>query len=112
MEEMRIDKKYGYLIINGKYYEGTTKDGKPVFKEVKIDEIKDKITKAEKIADKLKTKVDVKKMLKEAVMRIPLDDIDKLYVMLFVDKKKKKVKTREHHCVDVKIGNFILPIVD
>ena len=45
-------------------------------------------------------------------MRIPLKDIDKLYVMLFVDKKKRTIKTRKHHCVDVKIGGFILPIVD
>jgi len=45
-------------------------------------------------------------------MKIQLKDIKKLYKNLFESKRKYKPKTREHHCVDMKIGNFILPIAD
>ena len=39
-------------------------------------------------------------------------DIDKLYKLVNSKKKKYKPKTREGHCVDMKVGGFIIPIVD
>ena len=111
-KDVKIDKKYGYLVVDGKYYDVTTVLGRPTFKKINISEIKAKLKKAEKIAEALKTKVNVKAILKESVMKIDLKDINKLYKIMFESKKKFTPKTREHHCVDVTVGNFILPIVD
>ncbi len=110
--KVKIDDKYGYLVINGIYYEVKSKLGRPVFEKVDIKKVKEKLKKAEKIAEELKTKVDVKAILKESVMKIPLKDIDKLYKIMFESKKKFVPKTREGHCVDITVGNFIIPVVD
>ena len=44
-------------------------------------------------------------------MKFTNSDLDKLDKMLFGE-KKYTVKTREHRCVDMKVGNFIIPIVE
>lgn len=105
-----IEKKYGLLMINGEYFEETHKDGKPTFKKVN----KKRINKVEKmageIAEKIKDSLDREKVIKESVMKLDLNDLEQLHNTVFNAKRKAKAKTREHHCVDMKVGNFILPI--
>ncbi len=107
-----IEKKYGMLIINGEYYESTTKDGKPIFKPVS----KARVNKAEKmakeIAEKIKDSLDREKVIREAIMKLEIPELEALHNTVFNAKRKAKAKTREHHCVDMKVGNFILPIVE
>ena len=107
-----FDGKWGYLVIDGKYYQHDEKDGKLILKEVPDKKIKAMEKQAEKIADALKEHLDVGKVLKEAVMRLKEKDIKKLHRVMFESKREYKPKTREHHCVDMKIGNYILPLVD
>jgi len=112
IEKLDIELKYGYHCFKGEYYEIDSRDGKPFFKKVDIKKIKEQEELAKKIAEKLKDNLDPVAVIKESLMKIQLKDIKKLYKNLFESKRKYKPKTREHHCVDMKIGNFILPIAD
>lgn len=107
-----IEQKYGYLIVDGEYYKDRSRDGKPGFKLVS----KKEVTKAEKmskeIAEKLKDSLDREKVIREAIMKLPISELEVLHNTVFNEKRKVNAKTREHHCVDMKVGNFILPIVD
>lgn len=105
-EEMR----YGRLILNNKPYIMDNKNGKPCLKE---DKEFNKLTKlSEQISKKLAPQLNAEAVIQEAVMGLLPKDVKKLYGMLFKSKKKYKPKTRKHHCVDMKIGNFVLPISD
>jgi hypothetical protein len=44
-------------------------------------------------------------------MNLEEKDFDKLYKSL-TSGKNYKPKTREHRCVDLKVGNFVLPIIE
>ena len=112
MKNFKAEFKYGYTLINGKYYEAGSKDGKTILKQVDRDKVEKKIKKCDKIANELKKNLDSHKVLMEAIMKFSNKDLDKLDKMLFASKKKYTVKTREHRCVDMKVGNFIIPIVE
>ncbi len=109
---IQIERKYGCLIINGTYYRSTSKDGKETLKEIPIKEIKQKEKTVEKLADKLKESVDGKKILTEILMGFHPKEITKLEKIVFSKKRKYKAKTRSHHCVDLKVGNFIVPMIN
>ena len=64
------------------------------------------------IAKELKNSLDREKVLLESIMKLDETEIETLHNVVFNKKRKAKPKTREHHCVDMKIGNFVLPIVD
>jgi len=105
-----MQKKYGFLMINGEYFEETHKDGKPLF--IKVN--KKKIEKIEKmageIAEKIKDSLDREKVIRESIMKLTLDEVEQLHNTVFNAKRKAKAKTREHHCVDMKVGNIIIPL--
>jgi len=107
-----LEKKYGYLLIDGKYYEFATKDGQPILKQIPTEEVEEQKRKAEQIAEKLKDGVDAEKILMENLMKLPKTDLKKLYKIVFESKRNYKARTRAHHCVDMKVGNFIIPLVD
>ncbi len=67
---------------------------------------------AKEIAEKIKDSLDREKVIRESVMKLPISELESLHNTVFNTKRKAKAKTREHHCVDMKVGNFILPIVD
>lgn len=110
MDEIKF--RHGMYYIKGEYYEQRFRDGEPYLKKIPKTKIKVQLKLGEEIAEKLYDKIDAKKILLEALMRIDIKEVEKLHRMLFQDKKKYIIKTREHHCVDLKVGNFILPLVD
>jgi len=112
MQKNKIELKNHRFVINKKHYELDGEDGKPILREIKKSEIKKEEKMAEEIAEKLKKHLDQKAILKEAVIRLEKKEMEKLHNMLFKSKKKYKPKTREEHCADMKIGNYILPIVE
>ena len=57
-EEHTIEKEFGYLKIDGEYYELKGSDGHPEFKKVDSEKIRDRIAKAKRIAKKLKDHLD------------------------------------------------------
>jgi len=112
-DKITIQKKYGYFIINGKYFEFSSRDGSLILKPVDTKKMESKLKKVKLIAAKLKDQVDGEKILIETLMtRLEDSDIDKLNKLVFNKKRNYKAKTREHHCVDMKVGNMIIPIVD
>jgi len=110
---MKIEKKWNYLVIDGKYFDIDYEDGKPIFKEVEKKKINQKLRKVEEIIKELKKGVDVEAILEEKLMSDWNDKIlDKLYNLLFKSKKKYKPRTRRGHCVDMKVGRMIIPLVE
>ncbi len=107
---LEIQKEFGYIKVKGKYYEADTRNGNIHFKEVK--NATTKIKKAKEMAKKLENSLDRKAVLTESIMKLEPNEFETLHKALFKSKKTYKPKTREHHCVDMKVGNFILPIVD
>ena len=111
---MKLHNEYGYMIIDGMPHKIKLEPGltENKWEFVKTDKRKfdAKVKKAEWMAEKLETSLDKKAVLMEALSKIDGKDFEKLYTQL-KGKKKYKPKTRKHHCVDMQIRNFILPIV-
>jgi len=103
--------KYKYLVIDDIFYEADMKDGKTILVPVPKKRMEKEIKMGEEIVNKLKDETDIKKILMEAVMQLEDKERKKLYDLLYKSKKQYKVKTRDDHCVDVKVGNYVLPII-
>ena len=112
IESEDIKKHYGYLIINEEHFEVDVSGKETVFKKVKPSEVKKKIKLMEDLAKKLKDSLDGEAVMMEALSRMDIRELESIHDKVFNIKKKVKIKTRSHHCVDMKVGNFIIPIVD
>ena len=110
--KINVEDKYGYLVVNGKYFVGDSKDGKTIFIQKPKKEILEKIKLVRKVAKALKDSLDPEKVLFESIMKLDKDEFMKLFNVVFNKKRKYKAKTREGACADMKIGNYILPIVE
>lgn len=97
--------------VGNEYYIPDAKDGRTFFKKIPLKEVRDRNKKAVEMAKKLAEHLNAEAVVKEAVMHLPKKDFYMLYKALFKSKKKYKPRTRERHCVDMKIGNFILPLI-
>jgi len=112
-EVFGTEKIFEYFKHKGKYYEGDMKDGKPTFIEVPKKKVDEQIKMAKELAKKLKESLDAEKVLTEVFMsKYDKKHLDELYKTVFKSKKKYKPKTREGYCVDMKVGNHIIPIID
>jgi len=114
MKKHIIKKRYGFLVIDGEYYQvDNNKQGAMVAIPQNKTHVMIKIERAKQMATKLRFSLDAEKVLTEALMINFTDkDFDKLYKQLFESKINYKPKTRVHHCVDMKVGNTIIPIVN
>ncbi len=109
---IKLEGKWGMFIVNGKYYQLSSTDGAPVFKQVSTKEVKSREKMARELATKLKDGVDAEKILVESFMvNFSEKDLKGVYKAVFKGKRKLKTQTREHRCVDLKVGNFIVPII-
>lgn len=111
-KEKKIEYKYGYLVMDGVYYETKQKDGKTSLKKLPEKRLAEELKTATEITEKLKDNADVRAILMEAIMKLEKKEMNRLHNMLHNSKKKYIPKTRKDYCVDMKIGNFILPIID
>ena len=117
MKENNITKEWGYLKINGKYYQPQMLRGETIFKEIPEAKMKSNLKLINEIVEKLKDNLDKEAVLRESLMKYSNDLegekwLRELHNALYNSKRKVKPKTREHHCVDMKVGNIIVPIVD
>ncbi len=107
------EKVFQYHKIKGKYYEQDAKDGKPTFIEVPKKKVDEQLRMAKELAQKLKESLDAEKILVEVFMsKYDKKHLDELYKTVFKSKKKYKPKTRAGYCVDMKVGNHIIPLID
>ncbi len=113
-EKETIVKKYGYLFLNGKYYEPKyLGDHHAGYTLVDNKEVEKKIKMMKEIAERIKNSLDQEAVMMEALSRVSsMEDLQTIHNAVFNEKRKLKPKTREHHCVDMKIGNIVIPIVD
>jgi len=113
-EEIFNGKKvFEYYEVKGKYYEYSSKDGQLVLVEVNKKIVEEHIKKAKELVKKLKDSLDAEKVLMEIFMsKYDKKHLDELYKTVFKSKVKYKPKTRGEHCVDIKIGNHIIPIIE
>ena len=99
-----------YFRFGNRIYQGDYNNrAKPMFKDV-TEQFKAAEKLSENIAEKIKDKVDVKKILVEAFMHQEFKDIKRLADKVFNKKTDYKVKTRKHHCCDLQIGNQVIGI--
>ncbi len=108
-----IKKVFEYYEKDGKYYEGSANNGKATFILVPKKKLDAQLKMAKELASKLKGSLDAEKVLIEVFMsKYDSKNLEKLYHTVFKSKKKYKPKTREGYCVDMKVGNHIIPIID
>ena len=107
------EKIFDYFKVKNKYYESDSKDGQIVLVEVSKKIVDGQIKMAKELAKNLKGSLDAEKVLTEVFMtRYDKKHLDELYKTVFKSKKKYKPKTRSEHCVDMKVGNHIIPLID
>jgi len=111
-QKIEFEKKWNYLVKDGVYYEWENRDGKAVLVLADKKKIDEKEVKVKEIAKKIKEGLNPEAVITEALMQIGDKDIEKLYKLVNSTKRKYKPKTREGHCVDMKVGRFIIPIVN
>ena len=109
---VEFEQVYNWLKCNGNYYNWESHDGKPVLTRIDNKEVETQIKKAKEIAGKIKNNLDAEAVIVESVLHLMPKDIDRLYNLVNSKTRKYKSRTRKGHCVDMKIGGFILPIVD
>ncbi len=112
MSKEKIERKYGYLIVDGKYYELNTEGSATAFVEVNKKKVKKKIKLMEEISNKLKDSLDKEAVLMEALSNLDEEYLEMIHNNLHNSKRKAKPITRKHHCVDMKVGKLIIPIVN
>jgi len=108
---MEPEIKNHLLKINKEYYKVSYKDGRPYLEKVKKKDVERKLKLVGEMTDKLKDSLNQEIVMKEALGKMRLKELEKLNKMI-ISGKRYKPKTREHHCADMKVGNFIIPIVD
>jgi len=113
MTKSEITKEYGYLKVDGKYYEYNEKSPeKTSYLLVDEKKVKEKINMAKEIAEKLKENLNKEEVLMESLTKLSQNYLEQLHNALYNSKRKVKPRTRRHHCVDMKVGNLVIPIVD
>ncbi len=113
-----VEVMYGLIKIDNKYYYKDSDDGKPILRIISKSKVEKRLKLVDEIVEKLKDALDKEAVLKESLMKsFPLGDdvieeeLLKLHGMLNSKDRKYKPKTRKHYCVDMKVGNMIIPIV-
>ena len=109
---IEIKRAYDYLIIGKKYYKELEKDGRMFWEEIQNKDIKELEKKNKQIVEAIHMKLDREKVLGESLRKLLPEDIEKLWNLIYTSERKYKAKTREDHCVDMKVGNFVIPIVN
>lgn len=112
-KDIKFEKYFNYLVANGEYYEWKSKDGKPLLEHVPKEKVEAKLAKVKEITAKIKDGLDAEKVLTETLMtRLEDRDVDKLLKLVNSQKKTYVPRTRSGHCVDMRVGKFIIPLVD
>jgi IS30 family transposase len=113
MKKSEITKEFGYLKIDGKYYEFNEKSPESTsYLQVSPEKVKKKIKIAKEITEKLKNSLDKEAVLMESLTKLSTEYLEHIHNSLYNSKRKIKPRTREHHCVDMKVGKLVIPIVD
>lgn len=110
--KLQIKKEYGYAVLDGKYFaEKINTDGRTILEEIDKKVAIKKFNLLKEIAEKLKDSLDREAVLMEAMSILDEEYLIQIHNALYNSKRKIKPITRKHHCVDMKVGKLIIPIV-
>jgi hypothetical protein len=110
-KQPKVEREFGFLKIKNKHFQlmvNRNTDGLQHFVEVK--DYDKRLSLAKKLTEKLKNSLDKEKIMMEVLMKESMKTLQGIKKELGV--KKAKPKTRRHHCVDMQVGRYILPIVE
>jgi len=110
-EKSDITQEYGFLKVGNKYYKPSPDGERLNYKEVTKKQFDNQVKLLKQIANKLKDSLDRELVLIEALSKLDDDILEKIWGKLNLP-NPQKAKTRKHHCVDMKIGGVIIPIVE
>lgn len=111
-KKSEITREYEFLKVDGRYFKPEHKGEHLCYVEVKEEEFKNKVELVKKIAGKLKDSLDQEAVLKEALSKLDEEYLEQILGALEHPTKQVKAKTREHHCVDLKVGKLTIPIIN
>lgn len=102
VEAVEVKKIGNVLVIDGEYYQLTTREGKDgalIFEKIdkkKFDNLIDMLT------NRLAPAIKKKDILRDALGELPMKSLEKIAILI----TKKKVKPRQHHgCIELAVGN-------
>jgi IS30 family transposase len=107
-----IEREYGFLKIGNKYFEQRQEQQRVSFVEVSKVRVKKKIKLLKEITERLKDTLDKEAVLMEALSKIDSNELELIHSAVYNAKRKVKMQTRRHYCVDMRVGRFTIPIVD
>ena len=111
-KKSEITREYEFLKVDGRYFKPETDGDQLKYIEVSEKEYKNKVVLVKKIANKIKDSLDREKVMTEALSKLEEEYLEQIWGALNHPTKNIKAKTREHHCVDMKVGKMIIPIIN
>lgn len=106
-----ITREYEFLKVDGKYFK-PVKEGEALkYVEASETEFNNRVKLLKNIAAKLKDSLDREAVLAEALSKLEDEYLESIWGALNNPARKPNVTTRRHHCVDMKIGKLVVPIV-
>jgi len=107
-----ITREYEFLKVDGRYFKPIREGDSLRYEEASESEFNNRVKLLKNIAAKLKDSLDREAVLTEALSKLEDEYLESIWGALTNPVRKPKVKTREGHCVDLKIGKLIVPIID
>lgn len=106
-----ITREYEFLKVDGKYFRPVREGEALKYVEATETEFNNRVKLLKNIATKLKDSLDREAVLTEALSKLEDEYLETIWGALTNPARKPKVTTRKHHCVDMKIGKLVVPIV-
>jgi len=110
-KKSEITREYEYLKVDGRYFKPNRQGEKLLYVEVKPEEFEKRMNLVKVIADKMKNHLDKEAVLLEALSRLDDEYLENILGKLNSPRKKVTITTRKHHCVDMRVGGYTVPIV-
>ncbi len=107
-----IERRHGLLIVDGEYFAPDDMEGKPIFIKLDKKEVRSKLKLIKTLIPLLKEGLNKEAILEEALMKMGMGELAHIQGMFTSMKSKPKVKTRKGHCVDLMVGDTIIPLIN
>lgn len=110
-KKSEVTREYEYLKVGEKYFRPDREGEKLHYIECTQKEFEDRVGLLKNIAAKMKDGLDREAVLVEALSKLDDEYLEMLWGKLSNPIKKPAIRTRKHHCVDMRVGNLTVPIV-
>lgn len=111
-QKSEITREYEYLKVDGRYFKPQMEGERVRYIQTTKKEFNYNVALMRKIVEKLKDSLDKEAVLLEALSKLDSSYLERLWGVLNNPIKKVKPRTRKHHCVDMKVGKLVIPIIN